>query len=51
VESPNHRVEVSVLNGGFANSIRIPPPVFRKFEHELQYGGSSGDSGGFYLFL
>jgi hypothetical protein len=24
-----------------------PPPIFRKFEHELQCGGGSGDGGGF----
>jgi hypothetical protein len=30
---------------------RKPPPVFRKFEHEIGCGGGSGDGGGFLSIL
>jgi hypothetical protein len=41
-------VEVSISGGGSICLTIIPPPVFRKFEHKLQYGGGSGDSGGYF---
>jgi hypothetical protein len=45
-------VEVLVSSGGFANGIEEYLHRFsNEFEHKLQYGGGSGDSGGSFLIF
>lgn len=40
------------IGGGFTNSIKGYLHQFQaKFEHELQYGGGSGDGGGSFFTL